>query len=161
MLKRCYDPKYHNSRPTYIGCTVCDEWLYFSKFKEWFDKNYRYDLEEQGIKLHLDKDLLSKDIKTYSPDTCCFIPSEVNLFMTNKKSTNYSGATGVCLDKNKKKWRARIKEFNTGKNKNLGYFDNIKDAEIAYSIARNNEATKVKKYLKGLGYEDSLISRIR
>lgn len=36
MLMRCYDYKFQNRNTTYIGTTVCDEWLYSSKFKKWF-----------------------------------------------------------------------------------------------------------------------------
>ena len=53
MIRRCYDKKSLKTRPTYSDCTVCKEWLRFSVFKEWFDKNYI-----QGYAL--DKDILSK-----------------------------------------------------------------------------------------------------
>lgn len=34
MLERCYYPKELVKHPTYQGCVVCDEWIYFSNFKE-------------------------------------------------------------------------------------------------------------------------------
>ena len=40
MLQRCYSDKYQNGQPTYIGCTVCDEWTNYANFKSWFDRNY-------------------------------------------------------------------------------------------------------------------------
>ena len=57
MLERCYDPYELNNRPTYIDCYVCDEWLCFQNFAEWFYKNY-YEIE--GEKMRLDKDILIK-----------------------------------------------------------------------------------------------------
>lgn len=71
MLMRCYNSGYQARFPTYVGCTVCSEWLHLSKFKEWFDANYKDGLE-------LDKDILVKGNKVYSPDTCCFVPKYIN-----------------------------------------------------------------------------------
>lgn len=64
-----YLPK---NKPTYEGCTVCDEWLYFSNFKKWFDENYI-----EGFQL--DKDIIIRGNKVYSPQTCCFVPKEINI----------------------------------------------------------------------------------
>lgn len=33
MLRRCYSELYHKKEPTYKECSVCDEWLLFSNFK--------------------------------------------------------------------------------------------------------------------------------
>ena len=77
MLSRCYDPKYHNRNPAYIGCKVCKEWYSLTAFKKWFDKNYIEDYE-------LDKDILIEGNKLYSPDTCCFVPKEINRLFENK-----------------------------------------------------------------------------
>ena len=38
MLKRCYSAKFQESRPTYAGCTVSAEWLKFSNFRAWIEK---------------------------------------------------------------------------------------------------------------------------
>lgn len=161
MLARCYSYSFHNKNPTYIGCTVCDDWLYFSKFKEWFDKNYRWDLDEQGIKLNLDKDLLSGESKIYSPETCVFLPKKINLFIANIQNNNVSGYTGVCWHKNNKKWVSRIHDFFTSKNKYVGQFNNIEDARDAYIEARKIEVLKVKEYLRELGYDKKIIDNIK
>ena len=69
MLERCYSGKHHPYHSTY----VCDEWLTFSNFKSWMEK------QDWGGK-ELDKDLLGNG-KLYSPDTCCFLPKEINTFL--------------------------------------------------------------------------------
>lgn len=160
MLQRCYDEKYQNIQPTYIGCTVCDEWLYFSKFKEWFDKNYRFNLDEIGVKLELDKDLIYKDNKIYSPDTCVFIPKKVNGFMPNNRRNNISKYIGVSFHKVSNKWQAQINDFNTGERKYLGTFTHIEDASDAYIKARKIETLKAKKYLEELGYGKDIIDKL-
>lgn len=73
MLARCYFYK-NNS---YKGCSVCDEWLTLSKFKEWWSKNYI-----EGWQL--DKDILVKGNRIYSPQTCCFVPQEINAMFTKR-----------------------------------------------------------------------------
>ena len=70
MLMRCYDQKYLQKYPTYIDCTVCEDWLNFSNFQQWYNKNY---YEIPGETMCLDKDILVKGNKVYSPDTCIFV----------------------------------------------------------------------------------------
>lgn len=74
MVYRCYGKPPKRRRYSYGNCTVCKEWLILSKFKEWFenpDNGYR-----KGHQL--DKDILVKGNRVYSPDTCCFVPQEIN-----------------------------------------------------------------------------------
>ncbi len=76
MLERCYSAKLHFRYPTYIECSVYEEWKYFSNFKQWYDANYR-----DGF--HLDKDILVEGNKVYSPDTCVFVPKYLNLLLND------------------------------------------------------------------------------
>lgn len=50
MLQRCYNKKEQERYPNYAGCTVCDEWLTFSTFKSWMERQ-----DWRGK--HLDKDI--------------------------------------------------------------------------------------------------------
>lgn len=85
MLYRVYDTK-HRLANRYIGrgVEVCDEWLDFQVFAEWFDENYR----EGQV---LDKDCLVSGSLIYSPETCAFIPQELNKFFAamNKRRGEY------------------------------------------------------------------------
>ena len=71
MLQRCYSLAWHKKYPTYIGCQVCEEWLYYSKFKKWYEENYREGFE-------LDKDILIDGERVYGPKTCAFVPHYIN-----------------------------------------------------------------------------------
>lgn len=97
MIKRCYDEKYHKREPAYIGCSVCDDWKYFSKFNEWFQSN------ESGYKdgYQLDKDILQKGNKVYSPKTCVFVPKEINSLFCSSKANRSELPIGVSKNKNK------------------------------------------------------------
>ena len=82
MLRRCFSVKYQDKKPTYIGCQVCDEWLNFQNFAQWYEENY-YEVNEE--EMHLDKDILVKGNKIYSPNTCIFAPKKINDLFMNKE----------------------------------------------------------------------------
>ena len=75
MLQRCYSSSFHKIRPTYVDCTVCEEWLNFQTFSDWYFKNY-YQID--GQIMCLDKDILVSGNRVYSPQTCIFAPISVN-----------------------------------------------------------------------------------
>lgn len=125
MIERCYREDYFIKAPTYKGCSVCDEWHYFSNFKKWFDENY-----VDGYAL--DKDILVKGNKIYSPDTCCFVPTEINSLLVKKNATRGKYPIGVSM--NYGKYRAQIKKY--GKTIVVGTFDTPEQAFAAYKEAK-------------------------
>lgn len=146
MLGRCYDSSYLEKNQTYKSATVCDEWLNLQVFGKWFEQNYVEGFE-------LDKDLLKEGSKLYSPDTCIFIPKNLNSFLANKMSNNTSGHTGVTWHTHNKKWVARI--LTEDKRKLLGYFTNIEEASEAYKKARKEEVVRLQEL-----YRDVLPSNV-
>ena len=88
MISRCYSPKMHKHTETYIDCSVCEEWLYFSNFEKWYNGNYI-----EGC--HLDKDIIIKGNKIYSPETCSFVPREINNLIENSRASRGNTPMGV------------------------------------------------------------------
>ncbi|MGR5435271.1 hypothetical protein [Vibrio owensii] len=87
LMERCYSEAYAMRKPSYRDVTVCDEWLTFSNFRKWcIDQE-----KEVGdiSKLELDKDLLGNGAKIYSPNTCCFLPKKVNMFIQAQAKGKY------------------------------------------------------------------------
>ena len=125
MLSRCYSKKYQEKEPSYIDCSVCEEWLLFSNFKKWFDENY-----VDGYAL--DKDILIKGNKVYSPDTCCFVPFEINALLIKCNRTRGVYPIGVCKCKNR--FRAFLSV--SGSILFLGSFVTIEEAFNAYKKAK-------------------------
>lgn len=81
MFKRCYSEKYQATKPAYIGCTVDPRFHNFQDFAAWAFDDPCSHLDDA----ELDKDILIKGNKVYSPDTCSFVPEEINaLFRTNE-----------------------------------------------------------------------------
>ena len=77
MIQRVKSLNFRNKRPTYEGCTVCEEWKHFSKFKAWMETQ---DWEGR----HLDKDLLIKGNRLYSANTCLFVKPLTNTFINEQ-----------------------------------------------------------------------------
>lgn len=126
MLVRCFDKEYMACKPTYSDCTVCKEWLLFSNFKKWFDQ-FNYE------NYHLDKDILVKGNKHYSPDTCCLVPQEINTLLTKRQRSRGQYPIGVCYIKRSGKYSATIHKL---RNVHLGFFDTPEEAFQAYKSAK-------------------------
>ena len=92
MLQRCYDPKFQEKRPTYKGCEVEEYLLDFQHMGEWINENY---YEIPGEQMHLDKDILCKGNKTYSRDTCIFVPERINSLFTKRNNARGKNPIGV------------------------------------------------------------------
>ena len=79
MHTRESNDNYHISRPLSAGITICPEWMYFSNFYKWVNSqsNFPY-LIQQSERICVEKDILIKNNKLYSPLTCCLVPSSIN-----------------------------------------------------------------------------------
>lgn len=127
MISRCYSISKQLIRPDYIGCSVSSEWLIFSKFKKWMER-------QNWDGMELDKDIKIKGNKIYSAKSCLFIPSQLNSLLSNHASARGAHPQGVCFHKSTGKFMARINI--EGKNKHLGVFTTSEDASEAYKEAR-------------------------
>ena len=149
MLKRCYDEKYQNKKPTYKGCFVCKEWHNFQNFAEWFYKNY---YKITGEIMCLDKDILIKGNKIYSPKTCCIVPNTINCLFTKCDKNRGSLPIGVtfCEERNKYVATCSVFDFSIRKKKNrqIGYFNTLSEAFLAYKNKKEFEIKKHAEYYK-------------
>jgi hypothetical protein len=93
MMERCYSNRYHENKPTYIGCSVCDAWHNFQNFAEWFYENYKDD----GTEYHLDKDIKIKGNRVYSPDACLFVTLSENNKMSQSKFYDVKSPSGELI----------------------------------------------------------------
>ena len=100
MLARCYSARWQEKYPTYAGCAVATEWLTFSNFKAWMEKqNWKGG--------QLDKDLLFEGNKLYSAETCVFVTQALNKFANERGNDRGEWLLGVNLDKRRCKFQAR------------------------------------------------------
>lgn len=125
MLRRCYYDKYLEKNPTYKECSVCEEWHCYENFKKWFDENY-YEID--GEIMNLDKDILIKGNKIYSPSTCIFVPRRINSLFVKCDALRGDLPIGVCKNGNKFVAKCEI----NGKKRYLGRFDTPIEAFQCY-----------------------------
>lgn len=150
MLERCYDEKHHLEHPSYVGCSVDNSWLCFQVFAKWHEENYQ---DLNNIKLELDKDLMIKGNKLYSPNTCKLIPKYANLFLANNLKQN-GDYVGFHWNKGAKKYQSQITDITSHKRIYLGCFDNKEDASRAYILERKNQSVKMYHKLTKDGFAD-------
>jgi hypothetical protein len=134
MLQRCYSKKYQEKEPTYVGCTVCDEWLNFQNFAKWYDENY---YEVEGEKMQLDKDILTKGNKIYNPENCIFVSQRINSLFIKCNHLRGVLPIGVSYEAESNKYRALC---NNGYKKSihLGRFTILEEAFKAYKEYKEN-----------------------
>lgn len=146
MLTRCYSEDYIKRFPTYDKCEVSNNFKHYEYFYEWCNrqKGFNEDI------WHLDKDLLIRDNKLYSEETCVFLPEILNLAIVKPKAKDLP--VGVTRIMNSDKFAARISRYNI--TKNLGTFNDVTTAHNVYCNAK-------KEYIVELAetYRDKLDAR--
>lgn len=130
MLMRCYDKAIQEKLPTYKDVTVCEEWKCLQNFAKWYEENYNTEIMESW---QLDKDILIKGNKIYSPDTCCFVPHEINMLFVAGK--NNRGECPIGVYKCKDKYRVQISIMGN-RAIYLGTFNTKEEAFQAYKTAK-------------------------
>lgn len=136
VIKRCYSKSVHKKYPTYATCTMDESWLYFSNFKAWMEKQ-----DWQGKQL--DKDLLVKGNKHYSPETCVFVDRLVNVFILDCKSRRESELTGAYKRKGYDRYSAKCRNPFLNKLEDIGYFPSAEDAHQAWKARKHELACKL------------------
>ena len=149
MMQRCYDEKIHEKEPTYIDCEVCNEWLCFQNFAKWYYDNY---YEIKGQKMCLDKDILYKGNEIYSPDTCVFVPNNINMLFVKCNNKRGEYPIGICYNKQHEKFvvKCSVYDFKENKNKRifLGYHDTPEKAFQIYKQFKEKYIKEVADHYK-------------
>ena len=150
MLKRCFDNKYKEKKPTYKDITCCDRWLCFANFLEDFEilkQEHNWNKDE---KLTLDKDILYKNNKIYSLENCVLVPDWINLLFIKRDNDRGSYPVGVTYHKQSKKYLANCRI--NGKKIGLGLYSTPEQAFNAYKIAKEQEIKRVADDCVSKGY---------
>lgn len=126
IMTRCYNPKYHTEKPTYLKSEVDPRFHCFQDFALWCQSQHGF----REASWHLDKDILQKGNKTYSPDVCVFVPAEINSLLTKANANRGDFPIGVSWCEGKEKFMACLRKNN--KTKHIGYFKTSTEAFLAY-----------------------------
>lgn len=125
MIRRCYSPDCQKKHPTYIGCSVAQEWHSFTAFEKWYTENYI-----EG--LHLDKDILVSGNKQYSADLCVFVSQALNGLLTDCARARGTLPLGVSAARGKFQARIHINSHLTY----LGIFLTPLEAHRAWQLKK-------------------------
>nr|DAI89615.1 MAG TPA: hypothetical protein [Caudoviricetes sp.] len=102
ILRRCYDKKFLIRNPSYYKTIVCEEWHNFQNFATWFENNWKPYMKGW----HVDKDILFKRDKIYSPETCSIVPAEINYLLLKCNASR--GGLPIGVFKDGKKYVAKL-----------------------------------------------------
>ena len=129
LFCRCYNPVTHKNQPEYTDCTVHEIWHNWQNFADWYESH-----ESFGLGYELDKDLLVRGNKVYSPETCVMIPVELNNLISNPAPSKLGFPNGVGKKKGANQYHVRV---GGGKNrKYVGGYYSIEEASAAYVEAK-------------------------
>ena len=156
MVERCYSPAAINKRPTYIRCFVCEEWLAFSKFLIWIERQekiYRLLFGVNIFILELDKDIRIIGNQGYRDAGCCFATGQANRLLCNHRNARGPYPQGVT--RNRKSYQAKLSI--DGKSKHLGMFATPEEASRVYKKAKKAEIIRVALLQKDIRIRDGLL----
>lgn len=141
MIERCVDASYKDKHPAYQDSIVCDAWVNFMTFREWYLEHYIEGFD-------IDKDLFSRGVKIYSPSTCIFIPRWLNKFISIE-CRGQALPAGVHFDVSRGKYKASAKDG--FKFVNIGRYTSVEAASKAYldfklavALRRKDEINAIK-----------------
>lgn len=139
IFKRCYDAKFHEKSPTYKECLVCSEWHNFQNFADWYDENY---YQVDGERMEIDKDILVKGNKVYSPETCIFVPRKINALFVKSNAKRGKLPIGVRSSQTNGKYTVRC--LDGSKNEiYIGTFNSLSEAFQEYKLHKEYVIRKI------------------
>lgn len=149
MLRRTINNKNLPPRSvSYKDVTVCSEWLCFQNFAKWYyDQSYHNCRDDKGRHYHLDKDLLVKGNRNYSPDKCCLLPQDVNLLIVKNNANRGELPLGVHAHKPSDKFIVQMNRY--GKLHHVGLYETAEEAFLAYKKAKEIHIKEVAEKWKG------------
>ena len=121
MNSRCYRECYHRTHPgtIYPECEVCEDWrIKKESFYDWLDKEY---YTVGGEQMDIDKDILKKGNRLYSPETCLVVPHTINVLWAMLP------ASYPTFNEERQQWEADAEFFPTPYSQKK-YFDDLEEA---------------------------------
>ena len=111
MLCRCFSEDWKEKHPTYETSQCCQEWLNYSIFYEWLHSQDNFEIWKDMPRSGLDKDIIKKHNKLYSPETCCLVPDRINSLFIKADAMRGKLPIGVSIN-DKGKYRATLQNQN-------------------------------------------------
>ena len=143
MITRCYTKTIINGENhyrRYEDAEVCKEWLLYENFYEWLHKQPNFDKWMLLDKGAIDKDILVKNNKIYSPKTCCLVPQNVNTLFLKANRTRGKYPIGVTY-----KTRDKVFEVQCRLNGKETYLGRASTPEEGFLIYKKYKESYIKQ----------------
>lgn len=134
MMRRCYSDVVHKRLPTYIDCFVSHDWVYLSDFYEWWCE------QDWQPGWQLDKDIILRGNKMYSPDYCVFVERRLNSFLVWQDRDHGDLPKGVSWHSRDLCYSSSITDVETNRQLFLGYFDTAEEAHHVFNTEKWKQA---------------------
>lgn len=121
------------ARASYEGCT--NDFLDFQEFAEFCNSEFGFDRKRSGRFWNLDKDILKLGNKSYSKDTCIFVPNDINTVFINHQSSRGKYPLGVKWQNNGPNPLLSSYKDN-GKQVYCGLFDDPMEAHRPWQVGK-------------------------
>lgn len=150
VLQRCYSDSFCEKHTAYKNVTCCEEWLLFERFYEWLHIQENFEKWLNGNRWNVEKDILIKGNKVYSPKMCCLVPQNVNNLFIKEESTRGKFPIGVRATKYGT-FQSYCNNPFTSKIEHLGTFATPEQAFLVYKNKKESYIKQVAKeeYSKG------------
>ena len=132
MIDRCYNENIREKYKAYSDCLICDEWQCYQNFRRWYDKEF-YNVGTE--RMHIDKDILYKNNRVYSPNTCLLVPQRINMLFMHKPN-KYGLPNGIQPTDSGKYYS----KYN---GKTIGTFDTVEEAAIAHDKEKKKAVIEI------------------
>lgn len=152
ILKRSFDNDTKRRQPTYQGVDCCKEWLYYENFYEWLCSQPNYDKWHNGKSWAVDKDILCKGNKLYSPENCCLVPPNINCLFLKREAERGKYPIGVRYTNDG--FLAVCRNPFLDKAVELGYYSTPEKAFQAYKVYKED----IIKQVAEVEYKDDNIT---
>lgn len=149
MVSRC-NVEQQGAAAYYRDCTHASEWLSYDNYIAWARVQVGFmQRDSKGRVFQLDKDILNKGNKSYSPENCVFVPPALNTFLVTNKVKRGNYPLGVSFSKEKQRFKSELRLHFTRTKKHLGYFDTPEEAFYAYKLAKEALAKVLASHYTG------------
>lgn len=155
MIHRCMMKNTRSKDLSYDGCSICEEWQSFEEFRKWIRAEPNFEKWKELDDKALDKDILIKGNKIYSPDTCVLVPQNINIMFTKRERDRGIYPIGVSYHRRGKYFSSSCSNPFSKKLEHLGCFNNPYDAFIAYK----NRKEHLIKEMAMIAYNNGTISK--
>lgn len=140
MMRRCFSQYFKNQFPTYKDVSCDPIWFYYEHFYDWIHQQENYEAIK-GLNYNIDKDILIKGNKYYSPERCVLVPQNVNKLLTKNNARRGKYPIGVIFEENRGYYSAYCNDG--AKQRHLNYYTTAEKAFIAYKEYKENVIKRI------------------